>query len=176
MVNEKKRWIPNFFCPSFSNWDYPSSNTAKFTLSLTLKNSSCLSPNQPWTYKLLFTQMPQNNNSQLQLESNRPDGQSHRMFGVGRDLCGSSSPTPLPKQGHLQQAPQDNSTRVIRTISPAGVRWWLLQTHQVKSLCAHFSDLPKAIWIPQKKKNSLVQIQHCQRRPTCWGDPCCYWS
>jgi len=25
------------------------------------------------------------------------------MFGVGRDLCGSSSPTPLPKQGHLQQ-------------------------------------------------------------------------
>ena len=24
------------------------------------------------------------------------------MFGVGRDLCGSSSPTPLPKQGHLQ--------------------------------------------------------------------------
>jgi len=33
--------------------------------------------------------------------------QYHRMFGVGRDLCGSSSPTPLPKQGHLQQATQD---------------------------------------------------------------------
>ena len=30
--------------------------------------------------------------------------QNHRMFGVGRDLCGSSSPTPLLKQGHLQQA------------------------------------------------------------------------
>jgi len=29
------------------------------------------------------------------------------MFGVGRDLCGSSSPTPLPKQGHLQQAAED---------------------------------------------------------------------
>ena len=29
------------------------------------------------------------------------------MFGVGRDLCGSSSPTPLVKQGHLQQAAQD---------------------------------------------------------------------
>ena len=27
--------------------------------------------------------------------------------GVGRDLCGSSSPTLLPKQGHLQQAAQD---------------------------------------------------------------------
>jgi len=33
--------------------------------------------------------------------------QNHRMVGVGRDLCGSSSPTPLPKQGHLQQAAQD---------------------------------------------------------------------
>ena len=29
------------------------------------------------------------------------------MVGVGRDLCGSSSPTPLLKQGHLQQAAQD---------------------------------------------------------------------
>jgi len=29
------------------------------------------------------------------------------MVGVGRDLCGSSSPTLLLKQGHLQQAVQD---------------------------------------------------------------------
>ena len=29
------------------------------------------------------------------------------MVGVGRDLCGSSRPTALPKQGHLQQAAQD---------------------------------------------------------------------
>ena len=29
------------------------------------------------------------------------------MLGVGRDLCGSSSPTPLPKKGLLQQAAQD---------------------------------------------------------------------
>ena len=33
--------------------------------------------------------------------------QNHRMVGVGRDLCGSSSPTLLPKQGHLQQAAED---------------------------------------------------------------------
>ena len=33
--------------------------------------------------------------------------ENHRMFGVGRDLCGSSSPTPLRKQGHLQQAVED---------------------------------------------------------------------
>jgi len=31
-----------------------------------------------------------------------PASQNHRIVGVGRDLCGSSSPTPLPKQGHLQ--------------------------------------------------------------------------
>jgi len=30
------------------------------------------------------------------------ESQNHRMVGVGRDLCGSSSPTPLPKKGHLQ--------------------------------------------------------------------------
>jgi len=29
------------------------------------------------------------------------------MFGIGRDLCGSSSPTALPKQGHPEQAAQD---------------------------------------------------------------------
>jgi len=29
------------------------------------------------------------------------------MFGVGRDLWGSSSPAPLQKQGHLEQAAQD---------------------------------------------------------------------
>ena len=33
--------------------------------------------------------------------------QNHRMVGVERNLCGSSSPTLLPKQGHLQQAAQD---------------------------------------------------------------------
>jgi len=33
--------------------------------------------------------------------------QNHRMVGAGRDLCGSSSPTTLPKQGHLQQAAED---------------------------------------------------------------------
>jgi len=35
------------------------------------------------------------------------ESQNHGMFGVGRDLCGSSSPTLLPKKGHLQQAAQD---------------------------------------------------------------------
>jgi len=30
------------------------------------------------------------------------------MLEVGRDLWGLSSPIPLPKQGHLQQAAQDH--------------------------------------------------------------------
>ena len=31
----------------------------------------------------------------------------HRIVRVGRDLSGSSSPIPLPKQGHLQQPAQE---------------------------------------------------------------------
>jgi len=29
------------------------------------------------------------------------------MFGIGRNLCGSPSPTPVPKQGHPEQAAED---------------------------------------------------------------------
>jgi len=42
--------------------------------------------------------------------SSRPiftESQNHRIVGVGKNLWGSSSPIPLPKQGHLQQAAQD---------------------------------------------------------------------
>ena len=38
---------------------------------------------------------------------NVTESQNHRMLGFGRHLCGSSSPTPLLKQGHLEQAVQD---------------------------------------------------------------------
>jgi len=44
------------------------------------------------------------------MENVRPvitESQNDRMFRVGRDLCGSSSPTPLSKQGYLQQSAQD---------------------------------------------------------------------
>ena len=42
----------------------------------------------------------------LQMKANL-ESQNHRIVEFGRDLCGSSSPNPLPKQGHLQQAAQD---------------------------------------------------------------------
>jgi len=45
--------------------------------------------------------------SRAHTQGNHAESQNHRMVGVGRDLCGSSHPTPLPKQGHLQQATQD---------------------------------------------------------------------
>jgi len=35
------------------------------------------------------------------------ESQNHRTVGVGRDLHGSSSPTLLLKQGHLQHAAED---------------------------------------------------------------------
>jgi len=34
-------------------------------------------------------------------------GRNHGVVGAGRDLWGAPAPTPLPKQGHLQQAAQD---------------------------------------------------------------------
>jgi len=40
-------------------------------------------------------------------ERERGISQYHRMFGVGRDLCGSSGPTSLTKQGHPEQAAED---------------------------------------------------------------------
>jgi len=47
------------------------------------------------------------------------------MVRVGRDLCGSPSPTALPKQGHLQQAAQD--------LVQAGLEY--LQRSRIHNLC-----------------------------------------
>ena len=44
------------------------------------------------------------------------ESQNHRMVVVGRDLCGSSSPTLLPKQGRLQQAAEIYRDIVIEFI------------------------------------------------------------
>ena len=44
------------------------------------------------------------------------ESQNHRIVGVGRDLCGSSSPTLLPKQGHLQQYPSITKTLVLGSL------------------------------------------------------------
>ena len=67
---------------------------------------------QPWVVaqvKVLSTGQPALHGTAPRLgcsPSQHHESQNHRMVGVGRDLCGSSSPTLLPKQGHLQQAAQ----------------------------------------------------------------------
>ena len=52
------------------------------------------------------------------------ESQNHRMVGIGRDLCGSPIPTPLPKQGRLEQAAQD--------LVQAGLEY--LQRRRIRSL------------------------------------------
>jgi len=64
-------------------------------------------------------------------------GQNHRKVGVGRDLCGSSSPTLLLKQGHLQQAAQDlvQAISAPRTVT---LKWTLMPSPMrtcLDSLC-----------------------------------------
>jgi len=44
--------------------------------------------------------------SQLQ-KAEFTESQNHRTIGVGRGFCGSSSPTLLPKQGHLNHVAKD---------------------------------------------------------------------
>jgi len=41
--------------------------------------------------------------AQVAKKATRIESQNHRMVGVGRDLCGSSSPTLLPKHPGLSQ-------------------------------------------------------------------------
>ena len=59
--------------------------------------------------------------------------QNHRMVGVGRDLWGSSSPTPLTKQGHLQQAAQDRGQVGLEYLQKR--RLHNLSGHPVPVLC-----------------------------------------
>jgi len=54
------------------------------------------------------------------------------MVGVGKVLWGSSSPTPLPKQGHLQQAAQD--------LAEAGLEY--LQRRRLHNLWAACASAP----------------------------------
>jgi len=64
-----------------------------------------------------------------------PSPQNHRMFGVGRDLGGSPSPTPLPKQGHLEQAAQD-----LVQAGPEYLQRWRLHNLSGQSVVlTHFS-------------------------------------
>ena len=79
-----------------------------------------------WTHSVHIVM----NGSPLQREEHKAFSQNHRMLGVGRDLCGSSTPTALLKQGHLQQAAQD--------LVQAGLEY--LQRRRIRNLPGHLAD------------------------------------
>jgi len=77
------------------------------------------------------------------------------MVGVGRDLCGSSSPTLLPKQGHLQQAAQDlvqaapEYLQRRRLHSPPGQPVSVLRHPQREEVLPHVqTELPVPQFVP----------------------------
>jgi len=81
--------------------------------------------------------------------------QNHRMVGVGRDLWESSSSTPLPKQGHLQQAAQDlvrvgfKSPQRRRLHSSSGQRVSVLRHPQREEVLPHVQmELPMLQFVP----------------------------
>ena len=81
--------------------------------------------------------------------------QKHRMVGVGRDLCGSSGPTPLPKQHHLEQAAQGciqtefEYLQEMRLHNPSGQPLPLLHHPQSEEVLTHVqTELPLLQSVP----------------------------
>ena len=77
------------------------------------------------------------------------------MVAVGRDLCGSSSPTLLPKQGHLQQAAQDRVQAGLeylqrrRLHNPSGQPVPVLRHPQREEVLPHVPmELPLLQFVP----------------------------
>ena len=107
--------------------------------------------------------------------------QNHRMVGVGRDLCGSSSPTLLPKQGHHlhpilpRSSPTDYMDLHQQTACPSvqepwvgdGNTLWLLESSQISwngkdvegSLTAKWKIIPRKVqWINMARApQSIIQ-------------------
>jgi len=76
------------------------------------------------------------------------------MFGVGRDLYGSSSPTLLPKQGHLLQAAQDLVQADLEYLQRR--RLHNLPGQPVPVLCHPQSEEVLRICFSSKKKNIFL--------------------
>jgi len=72
------------------------------------------------------------------------------MFGVGGDLCGSSSATYLLKQGHLQQAAQD--------LVQAGFEY--LQRRRLHNVSGQPAPVLSHVLYLLEEKNSFVSAFH----------------
>jgi len=76
------------------------------------------------------------------------------MLGFGRDICGSSSPTLLPKQGHLHQIAQDLVQMGLQYLqrrkihNPSGQPVPVLHHPQSKVLPHVQTELPVLQFVP----------------------------
>jgi len=78
------------------------------------------------------------------------------MLGVGRDLAGPSSPTPVPKKGHLEQAAQD--------LVQAGLEY--LQRR--RSSIYHSSNIRKDKTNKHKKKGKKLKTWTAEYKVVQW--------
>jgi len=79
--------------------------------------------------------------------------QNHRVVGVGRDLYRSSSPSPLPKQGHLQQAAQD--------LVQVGLEY--LQRRRLRNLPGQHVPVLRCFPLPMPLSTVLTQNENVHR-------------
>ena len=107
------------------------------------------------------------------------ESQNHRMVGVGRDLCGSSSPTLLPKQGLPQQAAQDIVQMGLeylqrrRLHNPSGQPFPVLCHPQSEEVLPHVqTELPMLQFVPVAPSSTWVGTTPCTSTGsglTCWS-------
>jgi len=83
--------------------------------------------------------------------------QNHRMFRVGRDLCGSSGPTPVLKQG--QNSPGRLHAWRITTAEAGVPRWFELCSGVAAG--RHDADPPTAPWHPDQLQEPLPSSSRC---------------
>jgi len=77
------------------------------------------------------------------------------MVGVGRDLCGSPSPTPLPKQGHPEQAAQDLVQVGLEYVQRRRIHAFLKKMENLRKLSFQSSSLRDLGCEGQKPVNYL---------------------
>ena len=94
------------------------------------------------------------------------------MLGIGRELCGLSSPTPLPKESHPEQAAQDcvqagrEYLQRMRIHNLPGQPVPVLRHPQSEEVLPHVqTELPMLQFVPIAPYPVAGQNQHVK----CWG-------